>query len=45
MDLNVAKPLAKPLPLAKFDPHKHSMGVRSLRNVNWIICILVQVGD
>jgi hypothetical protein len=34
MDLNVAKPLTKPLPLAKFDPHQHSMGVRSLPNVN-----------
>jgi hypothetical protein len=45
MDLNVAKPLAKPLPLAKFDPHQHAMGVRSLPNVNQIICTLVQVGD
>jgi hypothetical protein len=33
-DLNVAEPLAKPLPLAKFDPHQHSMGVRSLPSVN-----------
>jgi hypothetical protein len=31
-DLNVAEPLAKPLPLAKLDPHQHSMGVRSLPN-------------
>jgi hypothetical protein len=34
MDLNLADPLTKPLPQAKFDPHHHSMGVRSLPNVN-----------
>jgi hypothetical protein len=34
MDLNVADPLMKPLPWAKFDPHRHSMGVRSLTIVN-----------
>jgi hypothetical protein len=28
MDLNVAEPLVTPLPLAKFDPHQHAMGVR-----------------
>jgi hypothetical protein len=33
-DLYVAEPLMKPLLLAKFDPHQHSMGVRSLPNVN-----------
>jgi hypothetical protein len=33
-DLNVAELLAKPLPLDKFDPHQHAMGVRSLPNVN-----------
>jgi hypothetical protein len=33
-DLNVVELLAKPLPLAKFDPHQHAMGVRSLSNVN-----------
>jgi hypothetical protein len=33
-DLNVAEPLAKILPLAKFDPHQHVMGVRSLPDVN-----------
>jgi hypothetical protein len=33
-DLNVAEPSMKPLPLAKFDPHQHAMGVRSLPNVN-----------
>jgi hypothetical protein len=33
-DLNLADPLTKPLPWAKFDPHRHSMGVRSLPNVN-----------
>jgi hypothetical protein len=33
-DLNVAEPLAKPLPLAKFAPHQHAMGVRSFPNVN-----------
>jgi hypothetical protein len=45
MDLNVVEPLEKPLPMAKFDPHQHSMGVRSLPNVNSIIYTLVQVGD
>jgi hypothetical protein len=34
MDLNVAEPLVKILPLAKFDPHQDAMGVRSLPNVN-----------
>jgi hypothetical protein len=34
MDLNLADPLTKPLPWAKFDPHRHSVGVRSLLNVN-----------
>jgi hypothetical protein len=29
-DMNMADPLMKPLPRAKFDPHRHSMGVRSL---------------
>jgi hypothetical protein len=33
-DLNVVDPLMKPLPQARFDPHQHSMGVRSLPNVN-----------
>jgi hypothetical protein len=33
-DLNAADPLTKPLPLANFDPHQHSMGVRSLPIVN-----------
>jgi hypothetical protein len=33
-DLNVAEPLAKTLPLAKFNPHCRLMGVRSLPNVN-----------
>jgi hypothetical protein len=33
-DLNVADPLTKPLPWAKFDPHQNSMGVRSLPIVN-----------
>jgi hypothetical protein len=33
-NLNVAEPLVKILPLAKFDPHQHVMGVRSLPNVN-----------
>jgi hypothetical protein len=33
-DLNLADPLTKPLPRAKFNPHRHSMGVRSLTNVN-----------
>jgi hypothetical protein len=33
-DLNIAEPLVKTLPLAKFDPHQHVMGVRSLPNVN-----------
>jgi hypothetical protein len=33
MDLNVAEPLTKLVPLAKFDPHQHLMGVRSLPNV------------
>jgi hypothetical protein len=33
-DLNLADPLMKPLPRAKFDPHHHSMGVRSLPNIN-----------
>jgi hypothetical protein len=33
-DLNLVDPLTKPLPWAKFDPHRHSMGVRSLPNVN-----------
>jgi hypothetical protein len=26
--------LKKTLPRAKFDPHRHSMGVRSLPNIN-----------
>jgi hypothetical protein len=34
MDLNVADLLTKPLPQAKFDPHRESMGVGSLPNVN-----------
>jgi hypothetical protein len=34
MDLNVVEPLAKTLPLEKFNPHQHAMGVRSLPNVN-----------
>jgi hypothetical protein len=33
-DLNLADPLTKPLPWENFDPHHHSMGVRSLPNVN-----------
>jgi hypothetical protein len=33
-DLNVAEPLAKTLPLEKFDPHERAMGVRSLPYVN-----------
>jgi hypothetical protein len=33
-DLNVADPLTMPLPYASFDPHQHSMGVRSLPIVN-----------
>jgi hypothetical protein len=33
-DLNLADPLTKPLSWAKFDPHHHSLGVRSLPNVN-----------
>jgi hypothetical protein len=32
-DLNVAESLTKTLPLAKFNPHQHLMGVRSLPNV------------
>jgi hypothetical protein len=32
-DLNLVDPLMKPLPRAMFDPHRHSMGVRSLPNV------------
>jgi hypothetical protein len=33
-DLNIADPLTKPLPWEKFDPHRLSMGVRSLSIVN-----------
>jgi hypothetical protein len=33
-DLNVVDLFTKPLPMAMFDPHQHSMGVRSLPNVN-----------
>jgi hypothetical protein len=33
-DLNIMDPLTKPLPWAKFDSHRHSMGVRSLPIVN-----------
>jgi hypothetical protein len=33
-DLNLADPLTKPLPRENFDPHRHSMGVRALPNVN-----------
>jgi hypothetical protein len=33
-DLNLADPLTKPLSRAKSNPHRHSMGVRSLPNVN-----------
>jgi hypothetical protein len=33
-DLNLTEPLMKPLPWAKFDPHRYSMGVRSLPNIN-----------
>jgi hypothetical protein len=33
-DLNLADPLTKPLSRAKFDPHRHLMGVRSLPNIN-----------
>jgi hypothetical protein len=31
-DLNLADPLTKPLSRVKFDPHHHSLGVRSLPN-------------
>jgi hypothetical protein len=34
MDLHVADSLMKPLPREKFDPHRYSMGVRSLPIVN-----------
>jgi hypothetical protein len=34
MDLNLADPLMKPLPHAMFNPHRESMGVRSLPIVN-----------
>jgi hypothetical protein len=44
-DLNVADPLMKPVPRAKFDPHRDSVGVRSLSIINLFICTLVQVGD
>jgi hypothetical protein len=33
-DLNIADPLTKPLPWAKFDPHRYSMVVRSLPIAN-----------
>jgi hypothetical protein len=33
-DLNLADPLMKPFLRAKFDPHRYSMGVRLLPNVN-----------
>jgi hypothetical protein len=33
-DRNIVDPLTKPFTRAKFDPHRHSMGVRSLPNVN-----------
>jgi hypothetical protein len=33
-DLNVADPLMRPLPWAKFNPHLDSMGVRSLPTIN-----------
>jgi hypothetical protein len=32
-NLSVVEPLTKPLPLEKFDPHQHLMGVRSFPNV------------
>jgi hypothetical protein len=34
IDLNLADSLTKPPPRAKFDPHHHSMGVRSLPTIN-----------